>query len=205
LLVLNLFSNPFFFFCFIAALILALTVHEFAHAWAADKLGDSTAKHMGRLTLNPLAHLDPIGSIFLLLAGFGWGKPVPVNDRNFKNPAIDTLKVSVSGPLSNLLLAVIFAIPIRFLDLPANTNLLFQVIVSINLILMTFNLLPIPPLDGSSILRIFLGESGYAAFEQMGIYILIAILFFTPLISIIIKYVAGNIFIFLTNTTPILF
>ncbi len=100
LLVLNLFSNPFFFFSFIAAIIIALTVHEYAHAWASDKLGDSTAKHMGRLSLNPMAHLDPIGTIFLLLVGFGWGKPVPVNERNFKNPKIDSLKVSISGPLT---------------------------------------------------------------------------------------------------------
>lgn len=144
-----------------------LPIHEYAHAYSARKLGDNTALIAGRLTLNPLAHIDPIGAIFLLLFGFGWAKPVPVNPRNFKNYKRDCAIVAAAGPLSNLICAVIFIFLQRIaynvmLILHASdsviiyTSLIFSTFATINLSLAVFNLLPITPLDGSNILAYFL-------------------------------------------------
>lgn len=152
----------------IVTLIVAFTVHEWAHAKAADELGDDTPRRAGRLTLNPLSHLDPIGSILLLLVGFGWAKPVPVNPFALRNGRIGLVMVAAAGPFSNLALALLAAIPFRMgvlqtwnVDfggiggiLPNLETLLFYFIV-INLTLMLFNLIPIPPLDGSKILAGF--------------------------------------------------
>ena len=143
-------------------IFIALTFHEFAHAYVAFRLGDPTAKLNGRLTLNPLAHLDPMGTIMLFLFRFGWAKPVPVDPRNLKNPKRDMLWISAAGPLMNMLLAVVSGIAIRIFlatDLAysspqSNMGTLFQMLslsLQINLVLAFFNLLPIPPLDGSKI------------------------------------------------------
>src|SRR3990167_9325061 len=126
MLLFNLISNPQQFIGFIVAILIAITIHEFAHALTANYYGDSTAKQMGRLTLNPLAHLDLLGTIFLLIAGFGWGKPVIVNPRNFKNPKLDNLTVSLAGPMSNLLLATFFGLIYRYFQMP---GLLEQIVL----------------------------------------------------------------------------
>ncbi|TET55280.1 MAG: site-2 protease family protein, partial [Anaerolineales bacterium] len=147
----------------IALVMLSLTsmpVHEWAHAWVAYELGDDTAARRGRLTLNPLAHIDPIGSLMLLFAGFGWGKPVPINPYRLRgNLRVSRALVSVAGPFSNFVLAMLAAIPFRmgWLDGDITTaSFIFAEIlldfIWINLILAVFNLLPIPPLDGSRVL-----------------------------------------------------
>jgi len=156
----------------IVAILVALTVHEWAHAFAAKKLGDDTAESMGRLTLNPIAHLDPLGAILFLLVGFGWAKPVPVDVRNFRHPVRDAAIVAVAGPLSNLVLAfaafavVVYVQPadriVTEAGMTAGTaawsifSMFIYSSLRMNLALMAFNLLPIPPLDGSNILRMFI-------------------------------------------------
>lgn len=182
----------------------AVASHEVAHGYVAYRLGDPTAKSRGRLTLNPLAHVDPIGSIlvplFLILVRspylFGWAKPVPVNPRYFRNPLKGMLYVAIAGPMTNLILALVTAAAGRliFLGIPDSllfrsdsfTALVVQVIlfllgafVIINVVLAVFNLLPIPPLDGSRILTYFLplaGRRAMLAMEQYGFIILVAIL-----------------------------
>ncbi len=144
----------------IPALVFSLSFHEFAHAWMAYKLGDSTAARMGRLTLNPMSHLDPMGSLALLLMGFGWAKPVPVDPRYLKNPRQDMVKVAAAGPISNIILAIIAALVLRLLfdtDLLSNSvKTFFIIFMQINITLAVFNLLPVSPLDGSQILSPFL-------------------------------------------------
>lgn len=141
------------------ALLIAITIHEFAHAWMAFRLGDPTAKTMGRLSLNPLVHLDMLGTLMLLSAGFGWGKPVPVNPYNLRNgPKAGMAVTSLAGPVSNLILAGILALPLRFGLIPgrfgAADSLLPTVpelvltIIFLNIVLAVFNLIPLPPLDG---------------------------------------------------------
>lgn len=140
--------------------IIGLTVHEFSHAFVADKLGDGTARAQGRLTLNPFYHIDPIGMVFILLAGFGWAKPVQFDMRNLKSPKRDRILIALAGPLSNLILGVVFLFVIKLtftpLDFLPETlyvilfRLLFSISV-INLGLFIFNMLPIPPLDGSHV------------------------------------------------------
>ena len=144
----------------IPALVFSLSFHEFAHAWMAYRLGDSTAARMGRLTLNPMSHLDPIGSLALLLMGFGWAKPVPVDPRYLENPRQDMVKVAAAGPISNIILAIIAALVLRLLfgtDLLTNSiKTFFVIFMQINITLAVFNLLPVSPLDGSQILSPFL-------------------------------------------------
>lgn len=133
---------------YLVALIVVLTLHEFSHAWAASRLGDPTAERVGRLSLNPLRHLDPLGTLMLFIAGFGWGKPVPVNPRNFKNPNRDEALTAFAGPLMNLIIAILIAIPLQYL--PANPfSPLMAAILDISLLLFIFNMLPFAPLDGS--------------------------------------------------------
>ena len=144
----------------IPALVFSLSFHEFSHAWMAYRLGDSTAARMGRLTLNPMSHLDPIGSLALIFMGFGWAKPVPVDARYLKNPRQDMVKVAAAGPISNIILAIIAALVLRLLfstDLLSNSiKTFFIIFMQINITLAVFNLLPVPPLDGSQILAPFI-------------------------------------------------
>lgn len=140
----------------IIAIVVALTVHEYAHASVANWLGDRTAEMMGRMTLNPLAHLDPVGFIMLLVAGFGYARPVPYNPRNLKNPVRDSVWISFAGPISNILMACLFASTLKMLwptlgpDNLLSSFLYLGAMLNINLAL--FNLIPIPPLDGSQAL-----------------------------------------------------
>ena len=144
----------------IPALVFSLSFHEFAHAWMAYRLGDNTAARLGRLTLNPMSHLDPIGSLALLLMGFGWAKPVPVDPRYLDNPKSDMVKVAAAGPISNIILAVVAALALRLLFstdlLTNNIKTFFIIFMQINITLAVFNLLPVSPLDGSQILTPFL-------------------------------------------------
>ncbi len=135
----------------IPVLLFALVFHEFSHGWVANKLGDPTAKYAGRLTLNPMAHLDLFGSLMILFVGFGWAKPVPVDSRYLANPRTDMMKIAFAGPASNLLLAFIAGSIIR---LTGNMGVLSSMLImfsQINIMLAVFNMIPIPPLDGSQI------------------------------------------------------
>ena len=140
----------------IPTLMFALSFHEFAHAWMASKCGDNTAARKGRLTLNPMAHLDIMGSMMILFVGFGWAKPVPVDSRNLKDPRKDMMKVAAAGPISNLLLAMLAGMVWRLLGgTGLLSNSIFPVLIfyftQINIALAVFNLIPVAPLDGSQI------------------------------------------------------
>jgi Zn-dependent protease len=202
MLLLGLLTSPLEFAIYIFVLIMALTIHEWAHAYMALVLGDDTAKLMGRLTLNPLAHLDLWGSILMLIAGFGWGKPVMVNPAHFENPKMDNLTVSLAGPVSNFILAAVLGLILRFVPLPGFLEAGLQIAVFLNLTLMIFNLLPIPPLDGSKILALFVKDTTYMYIQQLGFYVLIVLIVFStqiPVISFITTRVVGFLFTVLTG------
>ena len=139
----------------------------------ANRLGDPTARLLGRLTLNPLKHLDPIGTIFLLVAGFGWGKPVPYNPSNLKSDS-DEIKVALAGIGANFILALILGIPLRIITLmgiPTDSNIIYQIIqflLEMNLLLIAFNIIPIPPLDGSKLIFPFISFEARRTYEQIG-------------------------------------
>lgn len=183
MLILSLLSTPFVLIGLLLSLIIGITAHEFAHAWEANRLGDPTAKRMGRLSLNPLRHLDPFGTIFLLLVGFGWGKPVVYNPDYLRHGKKDEFKIAVAGPIANLLCALIFALPYRityYLQVDLSNNPFFiitAVITEINIILAVFNLLPIPPLDGSKIIFLFVSHNTRIQLERIGPIVLMGLIF----------------------------
>ena len=135
----------------IPVLLFALVFHEFSHAWVANKLGDPTARYAGRLTLNPMAHLDPIGGLMILFVGFGWAKPVPVDIRYLSNPRVDMMKIAFAGPASNLLLAFIGGTILRLGFVHGTMAMMIMLFTQINIMLAVFNMIPIAPLDGSQI------------------------------------------------------
>jgi len=200
--------------------LFAITIHEAAHGLAAYKMGDPTAYSMGRVTLNPIAHIDPFGTIVLpvlmVIMGappFGWAKPVPVNPYNLKNPRRDNLIISATGPLSNLTVALLAFILIQILK-AANPNMLYgdytsllsglfmilYYFVLINVILAVFNMIPIPPLDGSGVLMGFLTPEAAQKYERIQPYgfFIVLLLLMTGIISRILGFIMGiiNIFIF---------
>ena len=192
----------------IPALLLAFSVHECAHGYIAMKLGDPTARNLGRLTLNPIKHLDPFGTICMLLFGFGWAKPVPINARYFKKPRRDMALTAIAGPVSNLLLAFVgvflfysfAAVWVRFPPSSAYMRnvweLTFQflrIFMTLNVSLAVFNMIPVPPLDGSRFFYVFLPPKWYFGvmkYERY-IYIGVLVLVWTGAIGFVLSPVAG--------------
>jgi Zn-dependent protease len=163
------------------ALVVAATIHEFAHAYAAVRLGDPTPKHQGRLTLNPLAHLDPIGSLMIFFVGFGWARPVEINPQNFSDWRRGVMLVAVAGPLANVAAVALLGLPVRLgIAMPVDWAVdLWSAMIRINAVLAVFNLLPIPPLDGSRILVSLLPGPyavSYARLQPFGIVLLLVLL-----------------------------
>jgi len=198
----------------IIVLIFSVIIHEISHGFVAEYLGDNTARLAGRLTLNPIKHLDPFGSVILpfilsLIPGgivFGWAKPVPYNPFNLKNPAKGGALIAAAGPLSNILLAFIFGIIYRFAvsnqTFFLNLNVLAELsamVVLVNSMLAIFNLVPIPPLDGSKVLFMFLSKSQHKLqefFERYGLIVLLAFIFFglsviNPIVYFVFKFFTG--------------
>jgi len=179
-------SNPVIALAFITGLVSAITIHEFAHAYVAWRLGDPTAKLAGRLTLNPASHLDPLGTLALLIVGIGWGKPTPFDPFNLRNIKRDSALISVAGAASNFILAFLLSVPYLIAFFTQHLNLtinsiyqILSIIIWINLILGVFNLIPIHPLDGFKVLAGLLPRDWYRDFiqtERWGILILILLL-----------------------------
>lgn len=205
---------------FYIALLFVISVHEWAHAWTANLCGDPTARYLGRMTWNPIAHIDMIGTVLIPLffifapvmgmsvpfAIIGWGKPVPVNPNNYNNYVRDDVLVSAAGPLSNLVITIVVLVLIKFLILfPSD---LIKIIVEnillpmaqLSFFLAFFNLIPIPPLDGSHILRPLVGYKGRKILDSLGAYGFIILIIFinTPLFDIVANFVI-NIYFFIAS------
>ena len=192
----------------LVAVAIAITIHEYAHARSAKSYGDDTAESMGRMTLNPVAHYDPIGSTLFLLFGFGWAKPVPVQPYRMRNPRFDGMRTALWGPLSNILLALGCGLVLRAVPgLPPLLSIFMIIVIQLNLFLAIFNLIPLPPLDGSRIWTYFLPVETANRFErfsqQYGFIVLIILLWFpgSPIMSVVtgisgffIRMVTGPIF-----------
>jgi Zn-dependent protease len=194
-------------FITLPGIILGLTIHEFSHAYIAHRCGDNTARDQGRVTLNPLKHIDPLGFILLIVAGFGWAKPVMFTETNLKNPKTDVIKIALAGPFSNAFLAmflsVVFSILIKFGLWNGTSQFLNEVYLSaiqINWVLFVFNLIPIPPLDGSHLLThplrkypaLYLGLYRYGTMALFGIliaqtFLKVTILPIFPIIEFLFK------------------
>jgi len=178
-------DDPVGFIAFIIAIILGITVHEFMHAYTAHRLGDDTARLLGRLSLNPMAHLDPFGTLLLVLAGFGYGKPVPFNESRLRS-AMGVTFVALAGPLANLVLAALCAIPLRFSSASLLGGAYEEILTAIvlwNCVLAIFNLVPIPPLDGANVVYGLLPprqQYSWRTYQQYGPFLLLAILLLAP-------------------------
>jgi Zn-dependent protease len=187
-------------------MLISLPMHEFAHAFAANKLGDDTAKRMGRLTLNPIKHLDPMGAILMIFTGFGWAKPVPINPNNFRNRKTGFALSALAGPVSNLALAYVSIVILRLLRLSPSggAGLFFFYLAVLNIGLGVFNLIPVPPLDGSRIFSLILPEKQYfKLMKYEGICFLLLFIamqfpFFSNIIGLIQDF-TWRILIVLTN------
>ncbi|OGD85641.1 hypothetical protein A2164_02085 [Candidatus Curtissbacteria bacterium RBG_13_35_7] len=203
-------SNPIVALAFIVGLVTAITIHEAAHAFVAYRLGDPTAKIAGRMTLNPGSHLDPIGTLALLIVGFGWGKPTPFDPFNLRNIKRDSALISVAGAVSNFLLAFLLSLPYLIAYFTGNINLtiiaiynILTIIIWINIILGVFNLIPVHPLDGFKVLAGLLPRDWYHDFiqtERYGIFILLFLLItgtigkiLFPIVSTILNFLIPGI------------
>jgi Zn-dependent protease len=182
------------------ALVIAVSFHEFAHAWMANKMGDPTAKNLGRMTLDPTKHFDLWGFLMLLLVGFGWGKPTPVNPRNFYNYKKGNILVSLAGVITNLILSFLFYIIFRVLMVLGVTSeavlTIILYIVLLNIVLFFFNLIPIPPLDGHHLIKGWIArrsQNFYMIYQRYGFMLLIAIMLLTNWISIALNFIATQI------------
>lgn len=192
-------------------LLIAMVVHEFSHGWVAYKLGDPTAKYSGRLTLNPLAHIDPIGTVLLPLLlylstngqfVFGAAKPVPINYQALRNPKRDIIWIGASGPVANFIFALLCSIFLRIQALPVLIQELLQNLIVINVVLGVFNLIPIPPLDGSRIVMGLLPRRlaySYALIEPFGFFIVMALIWFRvldffiwPAVQAVLRFMGVN-------------
>jgi len=185
-------ENPLIFAVVLVALVISLSVHEFAHAWVSDKLGDPTARYMGRVTLNPKAHIDPLGMLLLVVAGFGWGKPVPFNPLNLKYPKRDSALIALAGPASNFILAIVTAIILNFVNVNSLVGGALYLLVFYNLLLGVFNLMPFHPLDGFKIVGGLLPNNLALQWYQMqpyGIIILVAFIFTNSFQKIVLPIV----------------
>jgi len=197
----NLIQDPILLIYYIIALVIAITFHEAAHATATTFLGDQTAKNNDRLNLNPLKHLDPLGSLLIFIAGFGWGKPVPFNPNFVKYGKWGIALIGVSGPLTNFIIAFIFGLILKTGLLSPSIMALLLIIVQINIVIGILNLIPVPPLDGSKILQAFLPESKQDLIyqiEKRGSLILLAIIFADIIFNLgIIRTIVGPIYTFI--------
>jgi len=170
-------EDPLFLLFFIPAALLAITIHEYAHGRMALAMGDPTAAMQGRLTLNPLAHLDPLGTIMILLAGFGWARPVPINPYRFNNYRQGLLKVSLAGPVANFILAFLGVFLLKLIGFHPFLIQFFSAVVSLNIALGIFNLLPVPPLDGSKVLSSLLPSHLLGPYRQIEPYAPLVLIF----------------------------
>jgi len=187
-------------------ILLINPLHECAHAWAAYKLGDDTAKNEGRMTISPLAHVDPLGILLLLFCGFGWAKPVPVNPNRFENPRKGMMLTAIAGPLSNLLAAFVGVIALRiFLNTDILTSIFYYFAI-ININLFVFNMIPVPPLDGSRVLTYFLPPNAAVWFmkNQRYFYGIVMLLMVTGILSYPLSYLSGLIFNLLYSLTGLI-
>jgi Zn-dependent protease len=209
MLITQLFNDPIGFFASAIALIIGITVHEFSHALVASRLGDDTPQRQGRVTLNPLKHLDPLGTLFLIFAGFGWGRPVQFNPLNLKNPRMGSLLVGLAGPAANLLMVVIFGLILRMLALgelitPESGLFVFlSALLLMNLVLLVFNLIPIPPLDGSKAVLALLPRSAenFALwFQRTGPFLLLLLIILDTFLPVsILGFVFQRLITFTVN------
>lgn len=178
-------DDPLGFVAFMIAIVLGITVHEFMHAYTAHRLGDDTARLLGRLSLNPIAHLDPFGFLLLILAGFGYGKPVPFNESRLRS-ALGVTLVAIAGPIANLALAALCALPLRFGTAAALGEVYAEILFAIvtwNCVLAIFNLVPIPPLDGANVVYGLLPprqQYSWRTYQQYGPFLLLGILLLAP-------------------------
>jgi len=208
----------------VIAFLFAISVHESAHAWTANRCGDPTARMLGRITLNPIKHIDVIGTVVVPLIAYlsglgiiGWAKPTPVDPRNFKNPILDDVLTAVAGPISNFIVAAVatlllvaislssrsgqtiigelmFGLPVGNSPLVPASLLLFA-FLDINVLLAVFNLIPVPPLDGSHVLRHFLSDGVRRVYDTVGVFGLMALVFFAPHILMALKQPVLNLYI----------
>ncbi len=200
-------NNPVTFLLLAVPLLYSVILHEIAHGLVASWFGDNTAKYSGRLTLNPMAHLDLMGTLMLFFVGFGWAKPVPVNYNNLNNSRLGIMAVALAGCITNILLATvaIFLMQLQVFNTNPAFATIFPIVIKINIILAAFNLIPIPPLDGSKVLMGFLPEeaqSNLARIEPYGFFIIIILLYtgiLYPVIDFIQSILYGLIGLFFGN------
>lgn len=190
--------NPIMFLLLAIPLLYSVILHEIAHGLVASWFGDNTAKNAGRLTLHPLAHLDPVGTLMLFFVGFGWAKPVPVNYNNLINTRLGLIAVALAGCVTNIIIAMVGIFLMQFQSIHLNPafSVILPIVIKINIILAAFNLIPIPPLDGSKVLMGFLpweAQAKLAKIEPYGFFIIIALLY-TGILYPVIHFIQGLLY-----------